>query len=178
MPESEERSIARDRRLRWLGTLLIAAVAIGLLAAWLSRGEFKGRYAIPELGADRNIASQPAPAQKAVPPLPKPAPAAPSLTDRPGPAAVADQIADQNEDDSARMARAIEKAARKALDRGEPVHWHKAGEEGYVVVSDARDFGDRVCRNVSATIDRDDGPAQSSSHLWCTTPDGDWQPAE
>jgi surface antigen len=76
------------------------------------------------------------------------------------------------------MARAIDRAARKALDRGEPVRWHKAGQRGYVVVSDVRTYGDRECRNVSATINSEDGPTQSSSHLWCTTPDGDWAPAE
>jgi surface antigen len=77
------------------------------------------------------------------------------------------------------MARAIEKAARKALDRGEPVRWHKAGERGYVVVSAPRDYPGRTCRNVSATINSDDGQTQSNSHLWCRPLDGgDWVPAE
>ncbi|PXA86702.1 hypothetical protein DMC47_34040, partial [Nostoc sp. 3335mG] len=109
-------------------------------------------------------------AQAAPAPLPPP----PVVAEEDGPP----PDADETPSDSDRMARAIDKAARKALNRGEPVRWHKAGEEGYVVVSDERDYGGRACRNVSATINSDDGPTQSSSHLWCTTPDGDWEPAE
>jgi len=180
------RSIGRDRRVRWLGGLLVAAVLIGLLAAWIARGDFKGRYAVPALGDDRNGAGAPssAPAPSPIaPPVyaapnvqapPAPLPPPPMVAEQDGPPPDADEAPS----DSDRMARAIDKAARKALDRGEPVRWHKAGERGYVVVSDIRDYGDRACRNVSATINSDDGPTQSSSHLWCTTPDGDWEPAE
>ena len=182
------RSIGRDRRVRWLGGLLVAAVLIGLAAAWIARGDFNGKYAVPALGADRNgaVAQQ-------VAPMPAPAPFAPPVATAPKTQAPPAQLppppmvaeedgpppdADEAPSDSDRMARAIDRAARKALDRGEPVRWHKAGEEGYVVVSDERYYGDRACRNVSATINSDNGPTQSSSHLWCTTPDGDWAPAE
>lgn len=179
------RSIGRDRRLWWLSGLLMAAVIAGLLAAWLARGEFKGRYAVPALGADRNAVAQhtaPAPALAAPPAsiapkarvAPVPLPPPPIVAEQDGPP----PDADEPPSDTDRMARAIDKAARKALDRGEPVRWHKAGEDGYVVVSDERDYGDRACRNVSATINGGDGPTQSSSHLWCTTPDGDWAPAD
>lgn len=180
------RSIRRDRRVQWLGGLVVAAVLIGLAAAWIARGDFKGKYAVPALGADRDVAAvqqaatapavvppgNPTPKTQASPPAQLPPP--PIVAEEDGPPPDADEAAS----DSDRMARAIDKAARKALDRGEPVRWHKAGEEGYVVVSDERDYGGRACRNVSATINSDDGPTQSSSHLWCTTPDGDWAPAE
>jgi hypothetical protein len=190
MTTMDWRSIGRDRRVRWLGGLLIAAVLIGLAAAWIARGDFKGKYAVPALGADRNgvVAQQAAPAPSAAPvALAPPASVAPRAQATPAPLPpppiVAEEDgpppdADQAPSDPDRMARAIDKAARKALDRGEPVRWHKAGEEGYVVVSDERDYGNRACRNVSATINSDNGPTQSSSHLWCTTPDGDWAPAE
>jgi hypothetical protein len=180
------RSIGRDRRVRWLGGLVVVAVLIGLLAAWLARGDFKGRYAVPALGADRNgtvappsapaptLAAAPIPAAPKAQAAPAPLPPPPIVAEQDGPPPDADEAPG----DSDRMARAIDRAARKALDRGEPVRWHKAGEEGYVVVSDIRDYGDRACRNVSATINSDDGPTRSSSHLWCTTPDGDWEPAE
>jgi hypothetical protein len=189
MIESDDRSmvrrLARNRTTRLLAGLLVSAILIGLLAAWLSRGEFKGRYAIPEAGHDGTSASiaapvpaRPAPvAPKVIAPAPRPAPvvAPPGAPD-------ADTDADTSSDDDSdqqRMARAIERAARKALDRGEPVHWHKAGESGYVVVSEPRDIGDRVCRNVSATIEGDDGQTQSNSHMWCQSDeDGDWQPME
>jgi len=173
-------------RGRWLAGLLAAAVLAGLLAAWLARGDFKGRYAVPALGADKAASGTPqmAPAPMAsAPPVnvapraqaaPAPLPPPPMIAEQDGPPPDADEAPS----DTDRMARAIDKAARKALDRGEPVRWHKAGEKGYVVVSDIRDYGDRACRNVSATINSDDGPTQSSSHLWCTTPDGDWEPAE
>lgn len=184
MSRMDWRSIGRDRRARWLAGLLAGAILIGLLAAWLARGEFKGRYAVPELGADRNaaVAQQAAPAPVPVTPpvypIPKvqapPAPPPPMVVEQDDPPPDADEAPS----DTDRMARAIDKAARKALDRGEPVRWHKAGEKGYVVVSDIRDYGDRACRNVSATINSDGRPTQSSSHLWCTTPDGDWEPAE
>lgn len=172
------RSIGRDRRARWIGGLLIAAVLIGLAAAWIARGDFKGKYAVPALGADKAVpvTQQAAPADMApktqAPPARLPPP--PITAEEDGPPSYADDAPS----DSDRMARAIDRAARKALDRGEPVRWHKAGERGYVVVSDERYYGDRACRNVSATINTDDGPTQSSSHLWCTTPDGDWEPAE
>ncbi|WP_454885645.1 hypothetical protein [Sphingomonas oryzagri] len=179
----------RDRRMQWLGGLLGAAIVVGLIAAWASRGEFKGRYAVPALdaGHDGTVAQrQAAPSVIAPPATP------PVIASRPPDVRPIDpqpQFADKDrapprsddEDepsDADRMARAIDRAARKALDRGEPVRWHKAGERGYVVVSDERYYGDRSCRNVSATINSDDGPTQSSSHLWCTTPDGDWEPAE
>jgi hypothetical protein len=182
MTTRDWRSIGRDRRVRWLGGLLVAAVLIGLAAAGIARGEFKGRYAVPALGADKNgiVAQQAAPTPATgAPPARTQAPPAqipprPVVADGDGPPPDADEAPSDGE----RMARAIDKAARKALDRGEPVRWHKAGEEGYVVVSDERDYGDRACRNVSATINSDDGPTQSSSHLWCTTSDGDWAPAE
>jgi hypothetical protein len=169
-------------RSRWLAGLLAAAVVIGLLAAWLARGDFKGKYAVPAWGADRTVpAQQSAPAAAPAPVHPAPRTQTPPAA-LPPPPVVAERDsppadADAPPSDTDRMARAIDKAARKALDRGEPVRWHKAGEEGYVVVSDIRDYGDRACRNVSATINSDDGPTQSSSHLWCTTPDGDWEPA-
>lgn len=176
------RAIGRVRRARWLGGLVAATVLIGLVAAWIARGDFKGRYAVPMLGADKS-----AEAARQTAPLP----AAPRVITTPGPQAapappppvVAEEgrppsDGDEEPSDSDRMARAIDKAARKALDRGEPVRWHKAGENGYVVVSDIRDYGERACRNVSATINTDDGYTRSSSHLWCTTPDGDWAPAE
>ena len=185
MTTADGRSIGRDRRVRWLGGLLVAAILAGLLAAWLARGEFKGRYAVPGLGADRaDVAQQTVPA---VAPAARPASTAPKARiappPLPPPPIVAEQDGpppdtDERPSDTDRMARAIDRAARKALDRGEPVRWHKAGEDGYVVVSDARDYGDRACRNVSATINGGDGPTRSSSHLWCTTPDGDWAPAE
>jgi hypothetical protein len=175
------RSIGRDRRVRWLAGLLVAAVLIGLAAAWIARGDFKGKYAVPALGADQ-AAPMPAPTALAPPATVAPKTQAPPAQ-LPPPPVVAEEDgpppdADEAPSDSDRMARAIDKAARKALDRGEPVRWHKAGEEGYVVVSDERDYGSRACRNVSATINSDNGPTQSSSHLWCTTPDGDWAPAE
>jgi len=184
------RSVGRDRRLRWIGGLLATAVLIGLLAAWIARGDFKGKYAVPALGADKAVATaqqqQPLPAStpaSVAPPAsvaskarvaPAPLPPPPTVAEEDGPPPDADGAPGDTE----RMARAIDRAARKALDRGEPVRWHKAGEKGYVVVSDVRDYGNRACRNVSATINSDDGPTQSSSHLWCTTPDGDWAPAE
>jgi hypothetical protein len=163
--------------------LLVAAVLIGLLAAWLSRGEFKGRYAIPEAGHDEApapvvapVPAKPTPvAPKMIAPLPHQAPVV-------APPDAPDTDVDTSPDDDSdqqRMARAIERAARKALDRGEPVHWHKAGESGYVVVSEPREIGDRLCRNVSATIEGDDGQTQSNSHMWCQSEeDGDWQPME
>jgi hypothetical protein len=187
MIESGDRSmvrrLAKNRTARLLAGLLIAAVLIGLLAAWLSRGEFKGRYAIPEAGHDGTSAStiapvpaKPAPvAPKVIAPAPRPVPV---VTPPDTPDVDAGDSADDDSDQQ-RMARAIERAARKALDRGEPVHWHKAGESGYVVVSEPREIGDRVCRNVSATIEGDDGQTQSNSHMWCQSEDeGDWQPME
>jgi hypothetical protein len=188
MIEGDDRSVvrrlAKNRTTRLLAGLLVAAILIGLLAAWLSRGEFKGRYAIPEAGRDGVSASiaapvpaRPAPVSKATPPAPRPAP----VVAPPG-APEADTDADASSDDDSdpqRIARAIERAARKALDRGEPVHWHKAGESGYVVVSEPREIGDRVCRNVSATVEGDDGQTQSDSHLWCQSEkDDEWQPME
>lgn len=187
MIETDDRSmvqrLTRSRTTRSLVGLLVAAVLIGLLAAWLSRGEFKGRYAIPEAGHDE------APAPTAAPVPAKPAPVAPKMIapmPRPAPVVAPPDVSDTDADtfpdddsDQQRMARAIERAARKALDRGEPVHWHKAGESGYVVVSEPREIGDRLCRNVSATIEGDDGQTQSNSHMWCQSEeDGDWQPME
>ena len=177
------RRLATNRTGRWLAGLLVAAVLIGLLAAWLSRGEFKGRYAIPEAGDDATpapiatpVPAKPAPiAPKIVAPAPRPAPVvtSPVVPD------VDANVSSDDDSDQQRMARAIERAARKALDRGEPVHWHKAGESGYVVVSEPREIGDRLCRNVSATIEGDDGQTQSNSHMWCQSDeDGDWQPME
>ncbi len=180
---NEDGTIRLAPRGRWLAGLLIGAVAIGLIAAWLARSEFKGRYAIPEWGADRNatvpqIAATTAPAAPVASPpparvRPAPPPLPPMVAEQDDPAA----MQDEDDGDAARMARSIDKAARKALRRGETVRWHKAGKEGYVVVSDIRDYGDRACRNVSATINGDTGPTQSSAHLWCTTPNGDWAPA-
>jgi hypothetical protein len=185
MTTMDGRSIGRDRRAWWLGGLVITAILAGLLAAWLARGEFKGRYAVPALGADRAaVAQQTAPAAA---PVARPASTAPKARIAPVPLPPPPIVAEQDglppdtddpPSDTDRMARAIDRAARKALDRGEPVRWHKAGEDGYVVVSDERDYGDRACRNVSATINGDSGPTRSSSHLWCTTPDGDWAPAD
>jgi hypothetical protein len=178
MTRRDWRSIGQGRRARWLVGLLVAAIVVGLLAAWLSRGEFKGRYAVPALGADHPDmpARQAAPAVIRPVALPRTTPSAPS------PTATEPQPAPAEEDDAPgdadRMARAIDKAARKALRRGEPVRWHKAGESGYVVVSEPRDVGDRTCRNVSATIDGDDGRTQPSSHLWCTSDGDDWEPTE
>jgi hypothetical protein len=177
---TEQGTVRMSRNGKVMVALLAAAVLIGLFAAWLSRGEFKGRYAVPSLG-DRTGQAVPAPAPTA--PAAKPALPAPVVRRAPvAPAAAPvdeyDDAAAAAEDDRDRMAAAIDRAARKALDRGEPVRWHKAGERGYVVVSEPRDYPDRTCRNVSATINTDDGPTQSSSHLWCTTPDGDWAPAE
>lgn len=182
------RTIGQDRRARWLGGLLGAAIVVGLLAAWLARGEFKGKYAIPSLGAEHNGAVA---QQRAAPPAIVQPANPPVIADRPPDVRPIDpqpefadedraspQADDDEPSDADRMARAIDRAARKALTRGEPVRWHKAGQRGYVVVSDERYYGDRTCRNVSATINSDDGPTQSSSHLWCTTPDGDWEPAE
>jgi surface antigen len=182
---TERGTIKVNRQGQMLIALLGAAILIGLLAAWLSRGEFKGRYAVPSLG-DR--AAQPAPSPARAIAAPKPIEAQPTHVVRQAPEAPTlmpptmenddTNVSPSIDDDRDRMAAAIEKAARKALRRGEPVRWHKAGQRGYVVVSDARDYGERTCRNVSATINSDNGPAQSSSHPWCTTPDGDWAPAE
>jgi hypothetical protein len=183
------RAMGQDRRVRWLGGLLAAAIVVGLIAAWASRGEFKGKYAVPALGAEHSdmvaqqqaappplVQQEPSPVIAQRPPNVRPIDPQPQLADEDH---VSPQADDEDEpSDADRMARAIDRAARKALDRGEPVRWHKAGQRGYVVVSDARTYGDRECRNVYATINSDDGPTQSSSHLWCTTPDGDWAPAE
>ncbi len=164
-------------RRRWqLSALLAAAVLVGLLAAWLSRGEFKGRYAVPDAGHEAAVPmATPTPTLATLPP-PRAAP--PVVTAPPAPSDEENDASDAAEDQQ-RIADAIENAARKALDRGEPVHWHKAGERGYVVVSDARDIDGRTCRNVSATIDGDDMQTQSTSHMWCQSDDdGEWQPVE
>lgn len=168
----------RKRLMLWLGGLLVAAILVGLLSAWLARGDFQGRYAIPEAGHE---AAAPAIIQTPPPvPLPRAQPAPPPRPTLAPPVTDDEVQAPDGDDDSSRMAGAIERAARKALDRGEPVRWHKAGERGYVVVSEPRDDGIHTCRNVSATIEGDDGRTQSNSHLWCIADDedGDWEPVQ
>jgi hypothetical protein len=187
MIERTERGTMRmNRQGRMLIALIAAAILIGLLAAWLSRGEFKGRYAVPSLGA-RTAQSVPTPAPAPTPVIRVPEPTPPARVVRQAPPAptlvppVEENADAASPPDGERdhMARAIEKAARKALDRGEPVRWHKAGERGYVVVSEPRDSPGRTCRNVSATINSDNGQTRSNSHLWCRPLDGGaWAPAE
>lgn len=179
-----------DKASRWFrahrtaalaGLLVIAAVLLGLVLAY--RGTYKGGYAVPAAGEDKALSLPP-------PPIPTPAPR-PVLA--PPPATIAappqtasdddgDADADDRDDDQRRIARAIDHAARKALRRGESVHWHKAGQEGFVMVSAPRDEADRTCRNVTATMLDEHGQTLSNAHLWCAPideqDDGDsWQPA-
>ena len=71
---TEQGAVRMSRNGKMLVALLGAAVVIGLLAAWLSRGEFKGRYAVPSLG-DR--AEQPVVTPAPVVQTPRPVPPAP-----------------------------------------------------------------------------------------------------
>lgn len=161
------------------GLFLVAAVLLGLVLAY--RGDYRGKYAVPAAGDDKALSLPP-------PPIPTPAPRpvlAPPVAAAPAPAAdpapgdeEADADSDDRQDDQRRIAKAIDHAVRKALRRGETVRWHKAGEEGVVMVSEARDDAERSCRNVTATILDDHGQTLSNAHLWCTPlDDEDWEPA-
>lgn len=163
-----------DSKKPALATLLALGIAIlcGVVAGLLGHGHFAGRYAVPARGSEPHAVTPPPLAVTTLPPA-----APPPVMTAPAPAEDAD--ADED-DDSDRIADAIGRATRKALDRGEPVRWHKAGQSGYIVVSDAQYYPGRSCRTVSATIIKDDGDqTRSAPHLWCQNDadeDGDWQP--
>ncbi len=76
------------------------------------------------------------------------------------------------------IAAAVRRATLRALDGGEPAHWHKDGIAGDIVVSEPQDDGSGgQCRTVTATIDTDDDQRQSGDHVWCQAADGgDWAP--
>ena len=162
---------ARLRRLAIAGAVLAVAVLLGALIGGRTTSGFAGRYTVPSAGA-------PIPAGAAGP-LPPPVAATPPRP-APPPPPVATDVADAPpvDEDADRIADAIDRATRKALRRGEPVRWHKAGERGYVTVSEPVDDGERLCRNVSATIESDDGAVRSSTHLWCSADGDDWEPVE
>lgn len=168
-----------DGKTQALAALLAIGIAIGcgVLAGLFGTGHFDGRYAVPVQGDAPHVvtpspvaAARPAPPPKTVPPPPVVA-AAPLPPDRTG-------ETDEDEDGD-RIADAIGRATQKALDRGEPVRWHKAGRSGFVVVSEAQYYPGRSCRSVSATIvDDEGGQTRSAPHLWCQSDedeDGDWQ---
>jgi surface antigen len=182
-----------DTARSWFGThrkpalaalFVAAAVLLGLVLAW--RGEFRGKYAVPTAGHDSALSLAPPPIAT---PTPRPAvasaarpaitaPAPPEATDAAdGGDDDARQSTEDAQDDQRRIARAIDHAVHKALRRGETVRWHKAGQEGFVMVSEARDDPDRTCRNVTATVLDGHGQTLSNAHLWCTPIyDDDWQP--
>jgi hypothetical protein len=164
------------RKLALAGLFLVAAVLLGLVLAY--RGDYKGRYAVPTAGKDSALTMPP-------PPIPTPAPRpvlppAPQPAMAPAPAPTV-EMSDEMEDrahDQRRIAKAIDHAVRKALHRGESVRWHKAGQEGFVMVSAPRDYPDRTCRNVTATMLDDHGETLSNAHLWCLFLDEEeWRPA-
>jgi hypothetical protein len=129
-----------------------------------------------------NAASVPAPgwgAEDAIQAVPSPAPREASSSAK-GDAAAPDDAEDDEDADrqgQADVARAIHRATLRALDRGEPVHWHKDGLEGYVTVSEPRETPTGLCRNVSATMGTDEDERQSGDHLWCQSDgSGEWVP--
>jgi hypothetical protein len=167
------------RRPALAALFVVAAVLFGLVLAW--RGEFKGRYAVPAAGADSALTLPPPPIPKLAPrpmmapaPAPAPAVAAPAIAEEPADA----EDEEDAQDDQRRVAKAIDHAVRKALRRGESVHWHKAGQEGFVMVSEPREEPDRTCRNVTATMLNDHGQTLSNAHLWCAPIDDEdaWAP--
>jgi cell division protein FtsN len=173
-----------NRRAALAGLFVIAAVLFGLLLAY--RGGYQAKYAVPAAGDDRALRLPP-------PPIPTPTPRVavappPPAAAPPAPAPDADadgddEDASDRQDDQRRIAKAIDHTVRKALRRGESVHWHKAGQEGFVMVSAPRDDGDRICRNVTATMLDAHGQTLSNAHLWCAPiddqDDGDaWAPAD
>jgi hypothetical protein len=155
-----------------------AAVLAGLILAW--RGEYKGRYAVPTAGSDAAQRHAPPPIPTPAPrPAVTPPPAAPALAPPPAAEAPVDDTAQEDaDDDQRRIASAIDHAVRKALRRGESVRWHKAGQEGFIMVSEPRDGPDRTCRNVTATMLNDHGQTLSNAHLWCAPIDDEdeWSP--
>lgn len=164
-----------DGKRQGLAALLAIGIAIlcGVVAGLLGRGHYDGRYALPAPGREPSGTAAPPPSKPLPPVVVRPPAPAPVAAPAPPPD---DAPETDDDDDSARIAAAVERATRKALDRGEPVRWHKAGESGYIVVSDPQDYPDRTCRNVFATIVRNDGETRSAPHLWCIgADDEDWQ---
>ena len=95
--------------------------------------------------------------------------------DEPPPPPPPDEADDADADDT--VADAIDAATLHALRRGEPVRWHEDGYSGYVTVSAEQAYPDRICRNVSATVEAPGGGVRSRSRLWCASPDDDdWAP--
>lgn len=143
--------------------------------------------ATPDATANGQSAENAAtPAQDTAQPTPPPSPPSPPpssqnatqdhASDRSSASGV-DDDPDAQAQAQAEIGDAIRRATLKALDSGEPAHWHKDGLSGDVVVSDARDGPGGACRTVSATMGTEDDQKQSGDHIWCQPADGgDWTP--
>jgi hypothetical protein len=170
---------ARQKIWALAGGLALVAILIGTALALGITGGFKSGAVLPQAGSEaptNPVGPLPPPVGRAAPRIVKPAPPplpAPAIADE------APQTAPVEDEDADRIAGAIARTARKALRRGEPVRWHKAGEEGYVSVGEPSFAGGRMCRTVTAVILTDSGERQSGTHLWCALDeDGDdWAPA-
>ncbi|UAJ10632.1 hypothetical protein [Polymorphobacter megasporae] len=63
-------------------------------------------------------------------------------------------------------------ATRDALAHGRAARWRAMGSRGYVVVSEERSEGERVCRNVYSTREASGSAANSPTRLWCRSDTG------
>jgi hypothetical protein len=99
--------------------------------------------------------------------------APPELSAEPGKATA------NNDSSNGGIGDAISATTIRALDSGQAERWKAAGKSGYVVVSAAQPFPDRICRNAYATIIKGQDQTQSPSRQWCQPGSGgSWAPTQ
>ena len=104
----------------------------------------------------------------------KPAPATPTpeLTFTLGPAPTATPVARTY---AGPDREAVRRTTLRALKSGETRIWKHRGQRGYVLVSQATDYSDRTCRQVSYTLIQEAGDQLTSAPLqWCQIKRGKW----
>lgn len=185
----------RERRAKLIGSLfLLGLLLVVVMTAMLSSNYFSETSTKPVSSENGTVpagsstdASTPARDGPAVSSAPVEVPAgaerqsapetsdpsAPPTAQQPSPPSTTDEPAP----DRTEQEMAIAAAAREALNTGQPARWKAAGTSGYVVVSSAQTYTDRVCRNVSATVINGHDQTTSAPHQWCQlTSGGDWAP--
>ena len=63
-------------------------------------------------------------------------------------------------------------ATAKALDQGSAEAWTVGADHGFVTVSAAQDYGNRVCRNVYSTLNSHGERSRSADVMWCRSSSG------